>query len=145
MTYETSNKTRTVVLLVIGFVVLSFVAYGQRYAIKERYFAYVLSSCKDLHGVKEIAWEEIPAFDASVRRLRTDSKVNIALVECADSRARWIIEDGSLAGDGSKEFRSLEVSISGSNLSPPQHIYNIRRSISSEADNHLIDNDAQKN
>jgi hypothetical protein len=60
---------------------------------KERYFEAALSSCQRQHGATTIAWEDVPAFDGSVRIFRARTDADRRLIGCVNRRSGILIDD----------------------------------------------------
>ena len=65
---------------------------------KERYFEAALSSCQAEHGVPTTRWEDVPAFDASVRIFRARTASDRRVIDCVNRRAGLLIDDIACRG-----------------------------------------------
>lgn len=61
--------------------------------IKERYFNYVAASCSETHGLRRMSWQEVPAFDAAVEWFVAKDEKELAVRDCIDRWAGFIITD----------------------------------------------------
>jgi hypothetical protein len=130
VSYEVPRSTRIAGIATGALIVCSFVAYGERYAIKEKYFNAVLSSCANWHNIRNVRWEFVPAFDAEVRDFRGHNESQIETIRCVDRWAGLIIDDvKDIDYNSTPRFRgeALQTAVSGQMLAtrPPQRFFDV--------------------
>lgn len=130
MGYTSSRSAKiTVCLLLCGSLTFLF---GRPHweAMKEEYFHRVFGMCAKANGASKQKWDDVDAFDASIRQFVARNMAGQATIDCANRWTSWVTDyvtapDGGASGE--QTSCSLSVIISGQNFNPPQHIFEIER------------------
>ena len=91
--------------------------------LKERYFNYVSASCSETHGLGQIPWRNVPAFDGTVEQFVARSAREVAVRDCIKQWAGVIMTD-RVSSEVSAP--AIEFVVTGSQLAiepPPRLVY----------------------